>query len=124
MDEQEVARFLEQDPTFFERHAALLNALRLPNPHGGQAIALSERQVQSLREEGRLRLEELTAFAVQERFVYRHPWRTGDVLMWDHIGTWHNAVADYRADEPRLMKRCQVLADRIFDPAFLAHGAY
>jgi taurine dioxygenase len=39
--------------------------------------------------------------------------------MWDHIGTLHNAIADYGPDEPRLMKRCQVMADRIFDPAFL-----
>ena len=39
-------------------------------------------------------------------------------LMWDHIGTLHNALADYGPDEPRLMKRCQVMADRIFDPAF------
>jgi len=39
--------------------------------------------------------------------------------MWDHIGTLHNAVADYRPDEHRLMKRCQVMADRIFEPAFV-----
>ncbi len=47
--------------------------------------------------------------------------------MWDHIGTLHNAIPDYRPDEPRLIKRCQVMADRIFDPAFvrehLAHAA-
>jgi taurine dioxygenase len=34
--------------------------------------------------------------------------------MWDNIGTLHNAVADYRPDEPRLIKRCQVMADRVF----------
>ena len=39
--------------------------------------------------------------------------------MWDHIGTLHSAVADYGADEHRLMKRCQVMADRVFDPTFL-----
>jgi alpha-ketoglutarate-dependent taurine dioxygenase len=44
--------------------------------------------------------------------------------MWDHIGTLHNAIPDYRPDEPRLIKRCQVMADRIFDPAFVrAHLA-
>lgn len=42
----------------------------------------------------------------------------GDVLLWDHIGTWHCVRPDYRSDEARLMKRCQVLADRIFDPEF------
>lgn len=52
------------------------------------------------------------------RYRYVHTWTVGDVLLWDHIGTWHYAVPDYRADEPRLMKRCQVMADRIFDPEF------
>jgi taurine dioxygenase len=46
-------------------------------------------------------------------------WNEGDVLMWDHIGTLHAAVPDYRPDEHRLIKRCQVMADRIFDPAFV-----
>jgi len=50
----------------------------------------------------------------QERFKYRHNWTEGDVLMWDNMGTIHNAVADYRPDEPRLIKRCQVMADKYF----------
>jgi taurine dioxygenase len=29
-------------------------------------------------------------------------------------------VADYGPEEHRLMKRCQVLANKIFDPQFLA----
>jgi taurine dioxygenase len=41
------------------------------------------------------------------------------VLVWDHIGTLHNAIADYGPDEPRLMKRCQVMADRVFEAGFL-----
>ncbi len=36
-----------------------------------------------------------------------------------HKGTLHNAIAKYRPDEHRLMKRCQVMADRIFEPAFV-----
>lgn len=63
-------------------------------------------------------LAELYAHVLQPKFRYEHRWKVGDVLMWDHLGTWHNAVADYRADEPRLMKRCQVLADKVFDPDF------
>jgi taurine dioxygenase len=35
--------------------------------------------------------------------------------MWENFGTIHNAVADYRPDEPRLVKRCQVMATRFFD---------
>jgi taurine dioxygenase len=55
---------------------------------------------------------------LQPKYQYTHRWTEGDVLVWDHIGTLHNAIADYGPDEPRLMKRCQVMADRIFDPAF------
>lgn len=67
-------------------------------------------------------LAQIYDHVLQPRFRYVHEWKVGDVLMWDHIGTWHNAVADYRADEPRLMKRCQVLADKVFDPAFTARA--
>jgi taurine dioxygenase len=56
---------------------------------------------------------------LQPKYQYVHRWTEGDVLVWDHIGTLHNAIADYGPDEHRLMKRCQVMADRVFDPAFL-----
>ncbi|MGH6690198.1 MAG: TauD/TfdA dioxygenase family protein [Gemmatimonadales bacterium] len=63
-------------------------------------------------------LATLFAHQLQEKFRHVHTWTVGDVLMWDHIGTLHNAIADYGPDEPRLMKRCQVMADKIFDPEF------
>ena len=72
------------------------------------------------QEEGDRLLEEIYAHILQPKFRYVHHWTVGDVLIWDHIGTWHNAIADYGPDEPRLMQRCQVMADRIFDPRFLA----
>jgi taurine dioxygenase len=56
---------------------------------------------------------------LQPRFRCLHRWTEGDVLFWDDIGTLHNAEADYGPDEPRLIKRCQVMADRVFDPDFL-----
>jgi taurine dioxygenase len=55
---------------------------------------------------------------LQDKFIYTHTWTERDVLMWDHIGTLHNAIPDYRADEPRLMLRCQVMADKVFEPGF------
>src|SRR5262245_368834 len=48
----------------------------------------------------------------QTKYLYAHQWAEGDVLMWDNIGTVHNAVADYRADEPRYMRRLQVMATK------------
>jgi taurine dioxygenase len=58
-------------------------------------------------------LDALFEHQLQDRFKYVHRWTEGDVLAWDNLWTMHNAVADYRADEPRLMRRCQVMADKI-----------
>jgi len=38
------------------------------------------------------------------------------VLVLDNLQTLHNAEADYRADEPRLIKRCQAMANKVFEP--------
>ena len=54
-------------------------------------------------------------YQLQNRFRYLYTWTEGDVLVWDLFGTLHRAVADYRPDEYRLMKRCQVMATKIFD---------
>jgi taurine dioxygenase len=64
-------------------------------------------------------LEYLFGHQLQEKYRYVHRWSEGDVLLWDDIGTLHNAHADYGPDEHRLIKRCQVMADRIFDPEFV-----
>jgi taurine dioxygenase len=54
---------------------------------------------------------------LQERFGYVFRWTRGDVLMWDNLATIHMAVADYRPDEPRLIRRCQVMATRFYGAA-------
>jgi taurine dioxygenase len=48
----------------------------------------------------------------QEKYFYAHKWTESDVLMWDNIGTVHNAVPDYCTDEPRYMRRVQVMATK------------
>jgi taurine dioxygenase len=57
-------------------------------------------------------LEFLFAHQAKEKYFYAHRWTEGDVLMWDNIGTTHNAVPDYRADEPRYIRRVQVMASK------------
>jgi taurine dioxygenase len=63
-------------------------------------------------------LEFLFAHQTQERFVYTFQWTRGDVLMWDNLRVIHQALSDYGPNEHRLIKRCQVMADRI-----LRHGS-
>lgn len=41
--------------------------------------------------EGRLMLRELMEHATQPEFVYRHTWRTGDLVIWDNRATMHRA---------------------------------
>ena len=62
MKADDVARYLRENPGFFESYADLLAEITVPHPHGGRAIPLSDRQMLSLREKSRaleLRLTEL-----------------------------------------------------------------
>lgn len=65
MDAESVARFLRENPDFFEAHSALLAEVSIPHPHGGHAIPIAERQIIALREKNaelESRLRELIGF--------------------------------------------------------------
>jgi taurine dioxygenase len=81
----------------------------------GYAVRINELSQQESEET----LAFLFAHQLAPGFRYTHRWTENDVLVWDHIGTVHRAIADYRPDEIRLMRRCQVMATKAFDPAFL-----
>jgi len=51
----------------------------------------------------------------QPHYRYSHVWEEGDLMLWEDIGTIHNAVADYQPHEHRLIKRCQVMASAFGD---------
>ncbi len=56
-------------------------------------------------EDGIRLIEELRDHATQERFVYYHTWRVGDVVMWDELATMHRGAGDARPEEHRVMLR-------------------
>jgi uncharacterized protein YigA (DUF484 family) len=65
MRSEDVARYLQDHPEFFEQYADMLAGISIPHPHGGRAIPLSERQVVSLREKNKVlesKLRELVQF--------------------------------------------------------------
>jgi taurine dioxygenase len=64
-------------------------------------------------------LDYLFRHQLEMRFRYEYDWNENDLLIWDHLGTIHRAIADYAPDEIRLMRRCQVMATKVFDPDFL-----
>jgi uncharacterized protein len=51
--DQDVADFLAEHPDFFERHAGLLEKLRLPHRAGSATVSLVERQVSVLQDKNR-----------------------------------------------------------------------
>ena len=65
-------------------------------------------------------LDTLFAHQLRPEYRYMHSWTERDLLVWDHIGTIHQAIADYLPHEERLMLRCQVMATKVFDPEFTA----
>ncbi|AFC50191.1 TauD/TfdA dioxygenase family protein [Mycobacterium intracellulare] len=65
-------------------------------------------------EESRALLARLRDWATQPRYVYRHEWRLGDLLMWDNTGTMHRALP-YAADSGRLMHRTVLAGEEPLD---------
>ena len=63
--------------------------------------------------EGRALLEELLEWATQPRFVYRHRWTVGDMLIWDNTGVLHKAEP-YPLDAVRMMHRTTLLGEEAF----------
>jgi alpha-ketoglutarate-dependent 2,4-dichlorophenoxyacetate dioxygenase len=58
--------------------------------------------------DGRLLLLDLSAHATQARFVYRHEWRVGDLVIWDNRCTMHRG-RPHDETQPRDLRRATTL---------------
>ncbi len=72
----------------------VLEIVDMPNPRGLDLV------------------QELVDFAVQDRFVHRHKWRVGDILMWDNRCTLHTGTLFDDTKYIREMHRLWVRGDR------------
>lgn len=62
---EDVARYLAENPGFFEEYSEMLSQVSVRSPHGGRAIPLSDRQVTALRDKNKAlesKLAELITF--------------------------------------------------------------
>jgi len=76
-------------------------------PTGKKGIFIGQHAayIEGQEDQGRDLIEELEAWCTQDRFVYNHQWRVGDMLMWDNRCLLHRA-APYDGDKyRRLMHR-------------------
>jgi taurine dioxygenase len=60
-------------------------------------------------------IEELVAHATQDKYVYSHKWRVGDVLVWDNRCTLHTGTNFDRQKYIRHVHRTWVKGDRPFN---------
>jgi taurine dioxygenase len=92
---------------------------------GKNALYVNQGFTMSINELSEHDSDEMLTFLFEHQlkpeFRHRFTWAEGDVLIWDNLLTMHQAILDYRPDEPRWMIRCQVMGSKIFDPAF-AHA--
>lgn len=68
--------------------------------------------------EGQVLLDELIAFATQDRFVYRHEWAKDDIIFWDNRCTMHAVTPYDNARVRRVMHRTTIVGDGPVMPAF------
>ena len=68
MKPEDIARYLQDHPEFFETFSDMISDITIPHPHGGRAIPIYERQIISLREKNRVleaKLRELVEYGEQ-----------------------------------------------------------
>ncbi|HET7061644.1 MAG TPA: DUF484 family protein [Nitrosospira sp.] len=59
-NDEEIARYLKDNPGFFEQYGAMLADVQVPHPRSGDAIPITERQIVALREKNRMLQEKLS----------------------------------------------------------------
>lgn len=64
-------------------------------------------------EQGGALLNVLFDHIEQDRFIYAHQWRVGDLILWDNRCTLH-ARTDFSDKERRLLRRYVVMGDRVY----------
>lgn len=91
MRADEVARYLQDHPEFFEKHAELLTQIAIPSPHDGRAISITERQMVAMRDKGKqleTKMAELIRFGTENDAISGKVHRLAVALLaaTDHAG--------------------------------------
>jgi taurine dioxygenase len=84
---------------------------------GKRALYVTEAFVQSIKgldqDDSRKTLSDLYSHASQERFIYRHKWSNGDLVVWDNRSVQHFAEHGY-GDKIRNMRRITTSGSKPF----------
>ncbi len=107
----------ETDPALWIENPDVFHPLIRRHPADGRkALWVSTGTVKGIvgmpEPDGSKLVEDLVEFATQERFVHRHRWQPGDVLMWDNRCTLHSGTLFDDTRYIREMHRLWVRGDR------------
>lgn len=89
-------------------------AMVLSDPHGLKSLYLGAHcaSVVGMGEaDGRALIDELMTFATQPRFIYSHPWKAHDMVLWDNRAVLHRATPFANTTERRMMVRTTIAGD-------------
>lgn len=90
--------------------------IRVHPANGRRALWVSTGTVKEIvgmpNPEGLKLIDELVEFVTRDRFVYRHKWRVGDVLVWDNRCTLHTGTLYDDKKYDRLMHRLWAKGDK------------
>ena len=74
----------------------------IPIPQGRAFTSVRTCHVVGMEPEAsRSLLEELQGFATSSRFLYRHRWQPGDLVIWDNRSLLHRAISSFDMDRYR-----------------------
>lgn len=103
------------DPAYNEeqkRRLTVTHPIIRTNPVNGRKNVYVGSHAQEIvgmsRDEGRALIDELTAFCTQPQFVYSHPWRQHDLVIWDNRCALHRATTFDKTKYRRNMHRTTV----------------
>ena len=115
----------EFSPEEADRLKGAIHPLVLTNPRNGRrSLYLASHASRILDRpvpDGRLLLRDLMEHATRPELVYRHSWRTGDLVIWDNRATMHRARPFEDTVHRREMRRVTTLD--VGDPARVAQPA-
>jgi alpha-ketoglutarate-dependent taurine dioxygenase len=120
-DQEASQRMTNPEPTYAElkgwhKFPAKTHPLVWRHKSGRKSLVLGSTtffvEGMSLREGSEL-LCRLREWATQPRFIYRHKWSVGDLVIWDNTGTMHR-VTPYLPDSGRMMHRTELVGEERF----------
>ena len=117
MHTREFNRQADLDPVLLAENPDVIHPLVRTHPADGRlALWPSTGTVKEVvgmpNPEGLQLIDELVEFVTQDRFIYRHKWRAGDLLMWDNRCTLHTGTLYDDKTYVREMHRLWVKGDR------------